>query len=95
MQTMAGTMLHAPQHPALPVRQPRCTCSTIKSSIRSPEALEKEQVPPLQVQEHLPIRPDKSRTGFKGVKLDGDPPGFLEARGRAPGPRLDRRRMLR
>jgi hypothetical protein len=32
-----------------------------------PEELEKERAPPLQVQEHLLMRSDTNRTGFKGV----------------------------
>jgi hypothetical protein len=36
-----------------------------------PEELKKEQAPPLQVQEHLLIRSDKGKTGYKGVKPVG------------------------
>jgi hypothetical protein len=33
-----------------------------------PEELEKEQAPPLQVQEHILMRSDKASSGFKGVQ---------------------------
>ena len=74
--TMAGTRLNATHHPAAKTtlatsaqlrRQPRRTCSTSKEH---PEELKKERVPRpvlLPVQEHLLVRSDKGKTGYKGV----------------------------